>query len=172
MPYRAAVLTVSDRGSRGESADTSGPAVAALLEGAGFAVGERAVVPDEQSEVAATLRRWADEAGYAVIVTTGGTGLTARDRTPEATLEVIDRRVPGMEEAMRASSLTKTPLAMMSRAVVGTRGRTLILNVPGSERGARENLEAVLGVLTHACDSLADDGGAATATHERERPTA
>ena len=170
MPYRAAVLTVSDRGSRGESVDTAGPAVAALLEGAGFEVAERAVTPDEQAEVASTLRRWADDAGYALIVTTGGTGLTARDRTPEATLEVIDRAVPGMAEAMRAASLTKTPLAMLSRAVVGVRGRTLILNVPGSERGARENLEAVLAVLGHACDSLAAEGGAATATHERERP--
>ncbi len=168
MPYRAAVLTVSDRGSRGETVDTSGPAVAALLAGAGFEVLAQAIVPDDPAEVASTLRRWADDAGYALVVTTGGTGLTARDLTPEATLEVIDTRVPGMEEAMRAAGLAHTPMAMLSRGVAGVRGRTLIVNLPGSERAARENLETVLPVLTHACDSLAGDGGAARVSHEGE----
>ena len=169
VPYRAAVLTVSDRGSRGESVDTAGPAVAAILQGGGFTVVERAVVPDEPAEVASTLRRWADEAGYDVVVTTGGTGLTPRDRTPEATAEVLDYRIPGMEEAMRAAGIMQTRMAMLSRGVVGVRGRTIIINVPGSERAARQNLEVVLPVLIHACDSLEGDGAAAREAHEGEQ---
>ena len=170
--HRAAVLTVSDLGARGERVDTAGPAVAALLAGAGFAVAERALLPDEPEQIAALLARWsdsggADGGGIALAVTTGGTGLAPRDRTPQATLAVIDYRVPGMEEAMRAASVAHVPSAMLSRAVVGVRGRTLIVNLPGSERGARENLAVLLPVLAHACSSLAGDAEESAATHRR-----
>lgn len=163
--HRAAVLTVSDLGSRGERVDTAGPAVASLLAGAGFEVVERALLPDEPEQIAALLRRWADEVGVALIVTTGGTGLSPRDRTPEATLAVIDYRVPGMEEAMRAASIAVVPTAMLSRAVCGVRARTLIVNLPGSERGARENLTVLLPILDHACSSLRGDAEESASTH-------
>ncbi len=154
---RAAVLTVSDTGSRGERVDTAGPAVAEMLRDAGFEVAETAICPDEPAEIAALLRRWADEAGYALAITTGGTGLGPRDRTPEATTEVLDYRVDGMAEAMRAAGLASTPRAMLSRGLVGVRRGTLIVNLPGSERGARENLATVLPVLRHATDVLQGD---------------
>ena len=160
--HRAAVLTISDLGARGEREDTAGPAVAALLVGAGFAVVEHALVPDEPDEIEERLLRWS-EAGVRLVVTAGGTGLGARDRTPEATLRVIDTRVPGMEEAMRAASTAIVPTAMLSRGVVGVCGRTLIVNLPGSERAARENLAVVLPVLGHACDQLAGGTGEAAA---------
>ena len=166
VPHRAAVLTVSDLGARGEREDTAGPAVAALLAAAGFAVGERAIVPDEPDQIEERLIRWAEE-GYALVVTAGGTGLSARDRTPEATLRAIDYRVPGMEEAMRAASTAIVPAAMLSRGVVGVRVRTLIVNLPGSERAARENLQVVLPVLAHACDSLAGAAADVAAAHEQ-----
>lgn len=165
--HRAAVLTVSDLGSRGERVDTAGPAVAALLAGAGFEVAEQVLLPDEPEQIAALLRRWADEGAIALAVTTGGTGLAPRDRTPEATLAVLDYRVPGMEEAMRAASLAAVPTAMLSRAVCGVRGRTLIVNLPGSERGARENLTVLLPVLEHACSSLQEDAEESASTHGR-----
>lgn len=154
---RAAVLTLSDAGSRGERVDTAGPAVAAMLAEAGFEVVETAILPDDPAVIAARLRRWADEEHYAVILTTGGTGLSARDRTPEATAEVLDYRVDGMAEAMRAAGLASTPRAMLSRGLAGVRGQTLIVNLPGSERGARENLATVLPVLRHAADLLQGD---------------
>lgn len=165
--HRAAVLTVSDLGSRGERADTAGSAVASLLAGAGFEVAERALLPDEPEQIAALLRRWADTGEIALAVTTGGTGLAPRDRTPEATLGVLDYRVPGMEEAMRAASIAVVPTAMLSRAVCGVRGRTLIVNLPGSERGARENLTILLPVLKHACSSLRGDAEESASTHGR-----
>ncbi|MBM4410271.1 MAG: MogA/MoaB family molybdenum cofactor biosynthesis protein [Chloroflexi bacterium] len=165
--HRAAVLTVSDLGSRGQRVDTAGPAVSALLAGAGFEVVEHALLPDEPEQIATLLSRWADEAGVAVAVTTGGTGLSPRDRTPEATLTVIDYRVPGMEEAMRAASLAVVPTAMLSRAVCGVRGQTLIVNLPGSERGARENLTVLLPILDHACSSLRGDAEESAGTHGR-----
>ena len=167
-PHHAAVLTVSDLGARGEREDTAGPAVAAMLAGAGFEVGERAIVPDEPDQIEERLIRWS-EAGYALVVTVGGTGLSARDRTPEATLRAIDYRVPGMEEAMRSASTAIVPTAMLSRGVVGVRVRTLIVNLPGSERAARENLQVVLSVLEHACDSLAGASADVAAAHERLR---
>jgi len=166
-PHRVAVLTVSDLGSRGQRVDTAGPAVAGLLADAGFDVVERAVLPDEPGQIATLLRRWAGEGDYSLVVTTGGTGLAPRDRTPEATLAVIDYRVPGMEEAMRAASVAAVPTAMLSRAVCGVRGRTLIVNLPGSERGARENLAVLLPVLGHACSSLREDVEEGAATHAR-----
>lgn len=165
--YRAAVLTVSDLGSRGERVDTAGPAVASLLAGAGFEVAAQVLLPDEPEQIAALLRRWADDGSIALAVTTGGTGLAPRDRTPEATLAVLDYRVPGMEEAMRAASVAVVPTAMLSRAVCGVRGRTLIVNLPGSERGARENLTILLPVLDHACASLRGDAEESASTHGR-----
>lgn len=151
---RVAILTVSDAGSRGERADTSGPAIRQIVEAAGGAIAATALVPDERSEIAAQLRAWCDGGGIDVIVTTGGTGLAARDVTPEATLDVAERMAPGIAEAMRAAGLRHTPKAMLSRAVAVIRGRTLILNLPGSEKGVRESLGAVIDVLPHAADLL------------------
>ena len=129
---RAAVLTVSDKGSRGERADTSGDALEEALRELGVADVERAIVPDERDLIAAELRRWADETAVNLVLTTGGTGMTTRDVTPEATLAVLERQAPGFAEAMRAGSLAVTPHAMLSRAVSGIRGATLIINLPGS----------------------------------------
>jgi molybdenum cofactor synthesis domain-containing protein len=151
----AGVLTVSDAGARGERVDTAGPAAAALLRDAGFDVVATQVVADEPEQIAALLREWADTRALALVLTAGGTGLAARDRTPEATATVLDFRVDGIAEAMRAAGRNSTPLAMLSRALAGVRGRTLIINLPGSERGARESLQAVLPALAHACELLA-----------------
>ncbi|MDP6606106.1 MAG: MogA/MoaB family molybdenum cofactor biosynthesis protein [Dehalococcoidia bacterium] len=156
---KAAVLTVSDAGSRGQREDTAGPAAVVLIEGAGFEVAETALLPDEPDRVAAQLRAWADEQAVDLVLTVGGTGLSPRDRTPQATAAVIDYRAEGFEQAMRAAGLDSTPMAMLSRAVAGVRGSTLIINLPGSERGARENLEAVLPALAHAVEQLRDGGG-------------
>ena len=150
----AAVLTVSDRAARGEFEDRAGPAVAALLRTAGFEVAAPAVLPDDADRISAWLRARADEDDAALVVTAGGTGLTPRDRTPQATEAVLDYRVDGIASAMRAASIAVVPTAMLSRAVAGVRGRTLILNLPGSERGATENLEVVLPVLAHAVAQL------------------
>jgi len=154
MGMRAGIVTVSDKGSRGEREDTSGPAIASLLEGAGAKVVRTEVVPDERDLIAALLASWCDAGDIDVIVTTGGTGLAARDVTPEATLDVAHRLVPGLAEAMRAAGIRNTPMAMLSRAVAAVRARTLIVNVPGSEKGARESIEAVLAVLPHAVQLL------------------
>ena len=153
----AAVLTVSDRASRGELEDRAGPAVIALLRDAGFLVGQHAVLPDEEARVAGWLRARADGDGVALAVTAGGTGLAPRDRTPQATASVLDYRVDGLAEAMRAASAATLPTAVLSRALAGVRGRTLILNLPGSERGAAENLAAVLPAIPHAVAQLRDD---------------
>ena len=133
-----AVVTVSDRGSKGEREDSSGKALVERLSGAGFDVRFQRIVPDEAPEISGVLRVLADEERVALIVTTGGTGVSVRDVTPEATLAVVDRTVPGMAEAMRAGSLLKTPHAMISRAVAGIRGTSLIVNLPGSPKGAME----------------------------------
>lgn len=154
----AAANTISDLGSRGLRQDTSGPAVAAMLAEAGFTVTHTAMVPDEQPQISAELRRCADELGIALIVTTGGTGLSPRDMTPEATLAVLDREIRAIPVAMWVESLKITPRAMLSRAVAGTRGRSLILNLPGSEKAARENLSAVVGALEHAMHMIAAEG--------------
>ena len=160
---RAAVLTVSDLGSRGEREDTAGPAVASLLAGAGFAVAQRAILPDEPEQISAQLRAWSDDGDLSLVVTTGGTGLSARDRTPEATAAVIDYHVEGIPQAMRAAGVASTPMAMLSRGIAGVRGATLIINLPGSERGARENLETVLPALVHAIEMLREGGDHAPA---------
>ncbi len=147
----ALVLTVSDRAAAGRRDDASGDGVAARLAALGFAV-ERAVVPDERERIEAALVDAA--ARLALVVTTGGTGLTPRDVTPQATLAVIDFEVPGFAEAMRADGRAKTPLAILSRAVVGIRGRALIVNLPGSPRGALESLASLEPVLDHALETL------------------
>jgi molybdenum cofactor synthesis domain-containing protein len=152
MAISAGVITVSDTGSRGERVDTAGLAVAEALTAAGISVTQTAIVPDERDQIAALLRRWTDELHLDLVLTAGGTGLSPRDVTPEATLDVAERMVPGFAELMRAESRKKTPLADVSRAVAVTRGRTLIVNLPGSERGARENLEAILPILPHAVE--------------------
>ena len=150
---RAAVITVSTRAAAGVYADEAGPAVAQVLSEAGFEVGAVRVIPDGHGLVATEIRLACEEAD--LVVTNGGTGLTPRDETPEATLDIVDREVPGIAEAMRAASLRVTPMAMLSRAVAGVRGSTLIINLPGSPKAAVENLQAVIGVLDHALDQLA-----------------
>lgn len=155
----AAVLTVSDKGSRGEREDTSGDALEEALRDLGVAAVERAIVPDEADQIAASLRRWADETPVNLILTTGGTGMTSRDVTPEATLAVLERQAPGFAEAMRAGSLEKTPHAMLSRAVSGIRGKTLIINMPGSPRACREQFAMVAAALPHGVEKLLDLGG-------------
>jgi molybdopterin adenylyltransferase len=157
MDKSTAIVTVSDRSSRGEREDASGEALSSLLAQNGFEIRHRIVIPDEVPIIQAVLRRYADEEKVALIVTTGGTGVSPRDVTPEATLSVLERTVPGMAEAMRAASLQKTPHAMISRAVAGIRGWTLILNLPGSPGGAVENLTVLLPALPHALEKIQGD---------------
>jgi molybdopterin adenylyltransferase len=154
---RAAVLTVSDRAAAGTMADESGPALRRLLAGAGFAVSGVTVVSDERERIAAFLVAAAEE--HELVVTTGGTGLAPRDVTPQATRPLLDYEVPGLAEQMRAEGLRKTPMSALSRSLAGVRGRTLILNLPGSVRGATESLEAIVPVLGHAVRLLAGDTG-------------
>ena len=155
----AAVLTVSDKGYAGERVDESGAALEELLRGMGVAGVTRSLVPDERELIAAELRRLADETPANLVLTTGGTGMTSRDVTPEATRAVIDREAPGFAEAMRMLSLQKTPHAMLSRAVSGLRGRTLIINMPGSPRACREQFAMIAAALPHAIEKLLDEGG-------------
>lgn len=159
---KAAILTMSDKGARGEREDLSGAAIREMLAGIGAEVMHYEVIPDERGLISARLRHIADDLGAGLIVTTGGTGVSPRDVTPEATGDVLDRELPGMAEAMRAESLRKTPFAVLSRAVCGIRGRALIINLPGSPRAVRENLEVLLGAIPHAvekiCGSDADCG--------------
>ena len=153
--YHAAVLTVSDRSFRGERPDAAGPLVAELLRSAGYEVVSLDLVPDEQAQIEAALCRIADSGTVQLLVTTGGTGFAPRDVTPEATLAVCDRLTPGIPEAMRYASMQITPRAMLSRAQAGLRRGTLIVNLPGSPKAARENLEAVLPTLAHGLQMLA-----------------
>jgi len=153
------VLTVSDKGSRGERVDSSGAAIRELLSHAGGVVVRYEIVPDERDLIALRLREWVDGAEIDVVLTTGGTGLSSRDVTPEATLSVLDYEVPGIMEAIRADGLKHTPMSMLSRAVAGVRGRTLIVNLPGSERAVRQNLNVLLAVLPHAVETLRDRSG-------------
>jgi molybdopterin adenylyltransferase len=150
----ATVVTASDGAHQGTRVDTSGPAVEAMLVAAGFTV-TREVVPDEREVIAAALVRAADADGRALVVVTGGTGLGPRDVTPEATRDVIGREVPGLAEAMRAAGRARTPRADLSRGVCGVRGATLIVDVPGSPKGATESLDAILDLIPHALDLIA-----------------
>lgn len=152
-----AILTVSDRSFRGERDDAAGPALMRLVEAQGWRVTITALVPDDESAIREKLISWADDTGLDVILTTGGTGFAPRDVTPEATRAVIEREASGLAEAMRAASLQVTPHAMLSRIVTGIRKRTLILNLPGSPKGAVENLQVVIPVLPHAIQLLRDD---------------
>lgn len=154
---RAAVLTISDKGSRGERVDASGPVVAQLLETIGVPVVLQMIIPDEREIIAAQLIRCADIEHFDLIVTTGGTGVAPRDVTPEATKSVIDRELPGMAEAMRMESFKKTPHAVISRAVCGIRGQTLIVNLPGSPRAAAENLQTILRAIPHTIEKIHGD---------------
>lgn len=151
---QAAVLTVSDRSFRGERPDEGGPLVAGILVEAGYAVVKTAIVPDEQGQIESALREIADSGQVQLLVTTGGTGFAPRDVTPEATLAVCQRMAPGIPEAMRYASMQVTSRAMLSRAQAGIRGGTLIVNLPGSPKAARENLEAVLPALAHGLEML------------------
>lgn len=154
------VLTVSDRSSRGQREDQSGPALAREIRELGWSVERTAVVPDEQDQIESQLRAWADHDRLDVILTTGGTGFSPRDITPEATRAVIDRPAPGLAEAMRAASLKITPHAMLSRAEAGIRGNTLLVNLPGSPRAALENFAVIAPVIPHAVELLRDEQGA------------
>lgn len=154
----AVVLTISDRCSRGEATDTAGPAVARLLQTTLPAqIVATEIIPDERGRIAARLRHHANVGGVDLVVAVGGTGFAPRDVTPEAVCDVIERVTPGLDEAMRRASLEKTPMAMLSRAVSGICGTTLIISTPGSERGAVENLEAVLPALGHGLAKLKGD---------------
>jgi len=151
---RAAILTLSDKGSRGERVDESGPALAAWLSERGVRVVQSRVIADEFEQIVALLTEWADADAADLILTTGGTGVSPRDVTPEATLQVVERAIPGLGELMRMKSLEKTPMASLSRAVAGIRKQALIINLPGSPRGALENLEAVWPTIGHAVEKI------------------
>jgi len=153
-PYRAAIVTVSDKCSRGEREDASGKLIREILEASGYAVSSCAVLPDEQALLESELRRLCDEGLADLILTTGGTGFSPRDRTPEATIAVAERLAPGIPEAMRAQSMAITKRAMLSRAVAAIRGKALIVNLPGSPKAARESLGFVVCELRHGLDIL------------------
>ena len=151
---RIAVLTVSDAGARGERADTSGDAIVAWATSHGYQVEARELVPDETARIAATLVEWCDRDGVDLILTTGGTGLSPRDVTPEATRAVLERDAPGIAERLRVSCLTSFPRAALSRGVSGMRGRTLVVNLPGSPKGVRDSLAALDPIVEHAVEIL------------------
>jgi molybdopterin adenylyltransferase len=152
--FTVGILTISDKGSRGERQDKSGEAIREILSGIDVRIANCDIIPDEKELIIEKLIKWADEDCLDVVITTGGTGLTPRDVTPEATLAVVDRIVPGFAEAMRIESLKTTPTAMLSRAVAGTRGGCLIINLPGSPKAVRECLEVILPALPHAVETL------------------
>jgi len=157
VDIRAGIITVSDKGSVGERNDLSGPEIRKLLESIAIKVSRYVIIPDEEKVIREQLIDAADNAGLDLVVTTGGTGVGPRDVTPDATLKVIDREIPGMAEAMRLKGLAVTPHAMISRAVAGIRGCTLILNLPGSPKAVREGLETVLPALRHAIEKMKGD---------------
>jgi molybdopterin adenylyltransferase len=164
MTIRFGILTLSDRSSRGERGDSSGPALVERIQAEGWSVVKQGILPDDESAIRKRLIDWTNGGELDVILTTGGTGVSPRDVTPEATRAVIERDVPGLAEAMRSASLKITPHAMLSRVVTGIRKRTLIINLPGSPKGALENLQIVLPVIPHAVQLLRDDP-ASESTH-------
>jgi len=155
--FSAGIITVSDKGSQGKREDKSGPVIAELLAGAAVAIKRTMIIPDEIDQIAQAIVQFADVEKLDLILTTGGTGVSPRDLTPDATLKVLDKEIPGMAEAMRASSMKVTPHAMISRAVAGIRGRSLIINLPGSPKGAKENLSVVMPALTHTMEKIQGD---------------
>lgn len=159
MPITVAILTISDKGAAGQREDLSGPSIKEMLSSLDSEIVAAEIIPDERMLIAERLMHYADKACCDLILTTGGTGFAPRDVTPEATLEVVDRLVPGIPEAMRAAGLPKTPMAMISRAVAGIRGRTLIINLPGSPKAVKENLKTILPVIPHSVEILRGEGG-------------
>lgn len=157
MRLKAGVITVSDKGSRGEREDLSGHVIMEMLGDIGIEVSDYRIIPDELEVIETTLLEFTDKQYHDLIITTGGTGVSPRDVTPDATLKVIEKEVPGMAEAMRRESALKTPHAMISRAVAGIRGKSLIINLPGSPRGVRENLSVIIPALRHAVEKIKGD---------------
>ncbi len=160
MSYTAAVITVSDKGYRGERVDTSGPNLVEILKEKDFEVTYTSIVPDESEAIKAELIKCADELNIALILTTGGTGFSPRDITPEATMAVVERPTPGIPEAMRAESMRITPKGCLSRSAAGIRGRSLIINLPGSKKASQENILAVIDPVAHGLDMLYSEGSA------------
>ena len=158
--FTAAVITISDKGYRGERVDASGPMLVQLLKEKGFDVTYTSIIPDEKDMIKAELIKCADERKIALVLTTGGTGFSPRDITPEATLEVVERLTPGIPEAMRYESLKITPKGCLSRSVAGIRGRSLIINLPGSPKASKENILAVIDPVAHGLDMLYSEGSA------------
>jgi molybdopterin adenylyltransferase len=157
--FTVGILTISDKGSRGERQDKSGEAIRKIISNMDVRTANYDVVPDEKELIAQKLVKWADKDSLDVIITTGGTGLGPRDVTPEATLAVVDRIVPGFAEAMRAETFKDTPMSMLSRAIVGTRGKCLIINLPGSPKAVRQCLQVILPALPHAVETLKGEAG-------------
>ncbi len=160
MAYTAAVITVSDKGYRGERTDTSGPNLVEILKDKGFEVTYTSIVPDEADAIQAELVKCADELKIALVLTTGGTGFSPRDITPEVTMAVVERPTPGIPEAMRAESMRITPKGCLSRSAAGIRKRTLIINLPGSKKASQENILAVIDPVSHGLDMLYSEGSA------------
>ena len=158
--YTAAVITISDKGFRGERVDTSGPNLVQILKDKGYDVTYTAMVPDEAEAIKEELVKCADELKIALVLTTGGTGFSPRDITPEATMEIVERPTPGIPEAMRAESMRITPKGCLSRSAAGIRKRTLIINLPGSKKASQENILAVIDPVTHGLDMLYSEGSA------------
>ena len=160
MSYSAAVITISDKGYRGEREDTSGPNLVQILKKNGFDVTYTSLLPDERDMIREELRKCCDELGIALVLTTGGTGFSPRDITPEAAMDIIERPTPGIPEAMRAESMRITPKGCLSRSVAGIRKRTLIITLPGSKKASEENILAVLDPVAHGLDMLYSEGSA------------
>ena len=160
MSYTAAVITISDKGYIGERVDTSGPALVELLKNKGYDVVHTTIIPDDFDTIKAELCKCSDEKGIALVLTTGGTGFSPRDITPEATMAVVERPTPGIPEAMRAESLRITPKGCLSRSAAGIRKRTLIINLPGSKKASQENILAVIDAVDHGLEMLLGQGSA------------
>ena len=158
--YTAAVITISDKGYRGERVDTSGPNLVEILKSKGFDVTHTSIIPDEKEMIKEELVKCADQLKIALVLTAGGTGFSPRDITPEATMEVVERLTPGIPEAMRYESLKITPKGCLSRSAAGIRGRSLIINLPGSKKASQENILAVIDAVAHGLDMLYSEGSA------------